>query len=362
MNDRLTSETSNLQSSIDAGSFGNRVQNSSGVGFQGPPPDGAGGIRSGGSSSRVTRTFTPPVIVTGVSNADNPSIYGADKVTFTSGSAINASNDNDEAVIGKSLAEKNNLAVGSTFTAYSKTIKVVGIYDTGNTFSNNGVVMSLRSLQRLSEQSDAITSATVTVNSVDAIDSSVEAIKTQLGTTADVVSSQASAKTATEPLESVKTISTYSVFGAVVAGSVIILLTMMMIVRERRREIGVMKAIGSSNTKTILQFVSEAITLTAMGLIAGLIIGVFAAQPITKVLVTNSTSSSNQQQPGAFPGRRRGIGSNAAIRNIRDVQTTVGPSVIGYGALVALLIAMIGSAAPAYLISKVRPAEVMRAD
>ena len=204
------------------------------------------------------------------------------------------------------------------------------------------------------------------VDSVDNIDAAVSTIETKLGDAADVVSNQESAKNAVEPLESVKNISTYSVFAAVGTGAIIILLTMMMIVRERRREIGVMKAIGSTNGKTMLQFMSEAITLTLLGLIIGLIISVFVAQPITKVLVNNSSSSTSSRQVGlgqAFPGggaRMRGV--PGALRGVQDVKSSVGADVLVYGLGVAFLIAIIGSALPAYLISKVSPAEAMRAE
>lgn len=369
LSDRLTSTDTSLVSAIDAGSLGNRAQSTSGVGFQ-IPPDAVSNFRGGSSTSsgttpEITRTFTPPVTVTGTNNATAAAVYGGDTYSFASGAAINPTQDDNSAVLGKAIADKNSLAVGSTFTAYGQTMNVVGIFDTGNAFANNGVIVSLPALQRLSAQTGAITSATITVNSVDNIDAVVAAIKTELGTKADVVSSQASAKTAVQPLESVKTISTYSVIGAIGAGAVIILLTMMMIVRERRREIGVMKAIGSSNIKTMVQFVSEAITLTVLGLIVGIVIGVFAAQPITKVLVNNSTSTSttSQQTPGAggFGGRSRAVASTA-LQSVRDVQTTVGLDLLGYGFGVALLIAILGSALPAFLLSKVRPAEAMRAE
>lgn len=370
LSDRLTSTNTNLLSSITAGTLGNRAQGNSGVGFEAPPQGVTFPSRTSDSASattQITRTFTPPVTITGVSDTSSASIYGGDSVTYTSGQAFDASKDANVAVVGKAIAEKNSLNVGSSFSAYGENVTVVGIYDTGNTFANNGIIMPLATLQRLSGQTGQITSATVTVDSVDNIDTAVTAIKTSLGTTADVVSNQTTAKTAIEPLQSVKTISTYSLLGALAAGSMIILLTMLMIVRERRREIGVMKAIGSSNAKTMLQFVSEAITLTLLGLVVGVVIGLFASQPVTKVLVNNSTSSSSTTSQQAGPGGLRIIGrpgsaASNTIQSVKNVKASVGLSTIAYGIGIAFIIAIIGSAVPALFISKIRPAEVMRAD
>lgn len=367
LNDRLTTETSNLDSAIEPGTLGNRQAGNSGVGFQGPPPDAMlqeSGTSSSGSTQQITRTFTPPVMVTGTNDVTSTSVFGGDSVAFTSGQALDPSKDEDVAIVGKSLAEKNSLSVGSTFTAYDKTITVVGIYDTGNTFSNAGLIMSLPTLQRLSDQANSVTSATVTVNSIDNIDAVVASIKSALGDSADVVSNQDSAKQAVEPLENVKTISLYSLLGAIVAGAIIILLTMVMIVRERRREIGVMKAIGASNISTVTQFVFEAVTLTILGMIVGLIIGVAAANPITDVLVKNSTDSTSQTVRGPQTGGPRLVRNfgNNSLTNVRNIQANVGLDIIGYGVGAAVIVAIIGSALPAFLISKVRPAEVMRAE
>lgn len=362
LNDRLTTENTNLASAIEPGTFGNRQAGNSGVGFQ--PPQGMNG---GSGQGEITRTFTPPVVVTGTNNVSSASSFGGDSVTFTSGEAFDPTKDEDVAVVGKALAEKNNLSVGSTFTAYDKSIKVMGIYDAGNTFANAGLIMPLATLQRLSDQASAVTSATATIDSVDNLDSVVSAIKAELGDKADVTNNQENAKQTIEPLENVKTISVFSLIGALVAGAVIILLTMMMIVRERRREIGVMKAIGSSNAKTMLQFVCESITLTVLGLTVGLVIGVAGANPVTTVLVNNSTASS-QQTSGQGSGQGgprisgiRGFGNNS-LTNIRNIQASVGWEILVYGAGAALLIAVIGSALPAYFISRVRPSEVMRAE
>jgi putative ABC transport system permease protein len=369
LNDRLTSSTSNLQSAIDAGSLGQRSSGNNGVTFSGPPEVMTNTNDGSGSSPQIARVFTPPVMVTGTNNVTTASIYGGDSITYTSGKALDPTKDENVAVVGKELATKNNLSVGSTFTAYSTTITVVGIYDTGTTFSNAGLVMSLPALQRLSGQSGSVNSATATVDSVDNIDSVVTSITSTLGSSADVVSNQDSAKEAIAPLENVKSISLFSLIGALVAGAVIILLTMTMIVRERRREIGVMKAIGASNLKTMFQFVTESITLTALGLVVGLLIGIAAANPITTMLVKNSSTSTSQTASngpggGSGPVRIRTLGRIGAnsLENAKNIQTSVGWDILAYGVGAALAIAIVGSAVPALLISKIRPAEVMRAE
>ncbi len=380
LNDRLTTDNTNLVSAIDAGSLGRRGANNSGIQFSGGQQREISTTDVQSDTTQPTRTFTPPVTVTGVNSVASSSVYGGSTVSFTSGKAIDPTKDANEAVIGKALATKNNLTVGSTFTAYGTQITVVGIYDAGNEFANAGLIMPLTALQRLSSQAGSVTSATVNVNSIDNMASVTTAVKSALGSTADVVSTEDTAKQAVEPLESVRTISTFSLIGAVAAGSVIILLTMIMIVRERRREIGVYKAIGASNFTIMGQFITEALTLTLLAMIAGVIIGSVAASPVTNTLVSNSTSSSQTTLPE--PGRLsqaggattrtfvrataggpglRGFGNNA-VTNVRNIQTSVGWNILAYGFGAALLIAIIGSAVPAFLISKIRPAEVMRAE
>ncbi|MEO8691295.1 MAG: FtsX-like permease family protein [Candidatus Saccharimonas sp.] len=370
LNDRLTSSTSSLVSAIDAGSFGNRQAGNSGVGFEQSPSSrgGFGGGEGSESGGAVTRTFTPPVVVIGANDVSDPTVYGGDTVNFTSGQALDPTADENVAVVGSTLATKNSLTVGSTFTAYGTSIKVVGIYDTGNTFSNAELMMPLVALQRLSSQASAVTSATVTVDSIDNIDAVTSAIKTSLGSAADVTNSQQNSQRTIAPLENVKSISLVSLIGALIAGSVIILLTMMMIVRERRREIGVMKAIGSSNTRTVLQFISEAVTLTVLGMIVGFAMGIAAANPITNMLVDNSastaattSSTTTRQGFGGAGANFKAIRSNS-ITSIKNIKASVGWDTLGYAVLIALVIAILGSAIPAYLISKIRPAEVMRAE
>jgi len=362
LSDRMTTDQTNLVTAIEAGSLGRRGANNSGIEF-GPPPTQVSGTASGTSTDTAgttTRTFTVPITITGVSDTSTASTFGGSSLTWKSGAAFDATKDENVAVLGTAIATKNNLKVGSTFTAYGATIKVVGIYDAGNTFANNGVFTSLTALQRLSSQTGSVTSATATVDSLDNLASATTAVKAILGTKADVTNAQDVADTTVKPLESVKTVSLFSLIGAVIAGSIIILMTMMMIVRERRREIGVMKAIGSSNIGIMKQFVVEALTLTVLALVVGLGIGVVAATPLTNSLVSSSSTSTQTTQRGGFGGP--GIRSFGATsrQTVKNISASVGVSTLAFGAVAALAIAIVGSAVPAFAISKIKPAEAMR--
>ena len=360
LQDRLTSTDTNLQSSITAGSLGQRFAGNSGQSFT---PRGGDGTPGGGASGGGV-SFTPPVTVLGSTDpTDLSSTMGGGSFKLTSGKVFDSNSTDNVAVLGSALASKNNLKVGSTFTAYSTTITVGGIFDAGNTFANSQLLMPLATLQKLSGQTGDVTSAVLTVDSVSNVSSVTSAAEKALGSSADVTNDAQQAQNTIAPLENIQTISLYSLIGAVIAGAVIILLTMIMIVRERRREIGVIKAIGASNMKVMFQFMTEAITLTILGSIIGIGLGVVAGNPITKLLVNNSTSNSNTAAGLGGGGARAFRGFAGGFRNnLSSIHGAVGWSIILYGLASAVVIAIVGSALASFFIAKVRPAEVMRAE
>ncbi|MEI6267083.1 MAG: FtsX-like permease family protein [bacterium] len=354
VSDRLTTSNSTLVSSIDAGSLGRRNSNNSGETFA-PPAGGEG--RPSDTGTQTTRSFTPPVTLVGTNKpTDLSSTQGGGTFKLTSGKVFDSGSTENVAIVGSNLATKNNLKVGSTFTAYSTTVSVMGIFDAGNAFSNNQVIMPLATVQTLSSQVGQFTSATATVNSISNVDSVTTATTTALGTTADVTNAAAQAQTAIAPLENIQKISMYSLFGAVGAGAVIILLTMVMIVRERRREIGVLKAIGASNIRVVLQFAVESVTFTLLASVVGIGLGIAAANPITSMLVTSSATDTGG------PGRGMGGGFGQLRGALTSVQGVVDWKIVFYGLGVALIIAVIGSVLASFFITKIRPAEVMRAE
>lgn len=358
LSDQLGTTDTNLISSLELGSFGMRQQRFDSSRATAPDT----GSASGAATTRPAPT--PHTLVTGTTNPNSVSTTGGD-LTLTSGVTINGSGSDLVALVGSDLATKNNLAVGNTFTAYGKTVTVKGIFQTGNKFQDSGVIMPLATVQNVTGQASAVTSVVATVDSSDHVDAVVVSLKTVLGDKADITSQAAQASASVASLQSIASLALAGVIGATVAGAVIVLLAMIMIVRERRREIGVIKAIGGSNRKVIGQFVTEALTLTIIGAVVGLGLGVLVSGPMTKSLVTSQDSTAQAAQGGGGtngPARAFRGGLSQIGTNLTQVTASLTPQIFISAVGITLFIAIIGSAVPAWFIARVRPAEVLRTE
>jgi len=306
-----------------------------------------------GSAPKLPANFSTPIDFVGTDNPANAKSINASKLSMVSGKAVDPVKDSNDTMVSSDMANKNNLKVGSTFTAYGNTLTVVGIFDSDTQIGDSSVILSLSAAQRLTKQTDTVTGVTVTADSLENLSSVTSAVKQEMDEKADVTSSQDEASEALAPLKTVKKISSYSLIGSAGAGAIIILLTMIMIVRERKREIGVVKAIGASNLRIVFQFLFEALTLTTLGALVGMGIGLLAGAPVTSTLVSNSTDGVSVSGSGMpIPG----------LDNIGDIQAAVGWPILLYGFAAALLIAAVGSVLAAGLIAKVRPSEVLRSE
>jgi putative ABC transport system permease protein len=373
LSEQLTASDTTLKSPTAAGSLGSQ--------FGGT----AGGNASTGSTGSGTSTSSVPVRVIGTNSPGNALVGGANgggTEKLTSGKAFSSTSKSNVAIIGASLASKNKLAVGSTFTAWKTTITVVGIYNSGSTFADADVLMPLTTVQTLAAASNQVTSATVTVDNINNVASVDKSITKSLGSTADVTSTQATVQSQLAPLNSVKTISTYTLIGAVIGAALILLLSMLMIVRERRREVGVLKALGAPNRSIISQFIAESTTFTVLGAIVGFVGGVAIASPITSALVSanggTTTPASGFVRGGAghFTGGGSGFtpptGTGATgggglhfgglTNTLTQIHTSAGWSTLAFALVAAIVIAAFGSSVAAATIARIRPAQVLRSE
>jgi putative ABC transport system permease protein len=305
---------------------------------------------------------TPPVsgsqqlYFTGSTQPSNPVSIGAATLRIVSGHAISGTTPADVAMVSTAMARKNGLKVGSTFTAYRKTFMVAAIFETDNQSAGNTVVVSLPVLQRLERQPGQVQTAVVTVASLTDLASVTKQIERTLGPEASVVGFTADAEKAADALDDVKSIAVYSLAGAVGVAIVILFLVMVMIVRERKREIGILKAIGGSNGRIMAQFSTEALTFTLLGLAVGAVVGFIAASPVTSALVSNSGVSADTGARGVFGA------PSPFLSHLTDINAQVGWGELRYGLAAAVVVAVLASAAAAWMIGRIRPATVLRSE
>lgn len=326
-----------------------------------PPADSpfAGNAPAGG--------FSVPVLVTGTDSPDNLASFGIEDVEIVSGRTFDASeSDADVAVVGQSLAEANDLAVGDTFDLNDATIEVIGIFSTGTQFGDNSMFMPLDTTRALFDREGEIDSVVVNVDTAANVGSTADAIRLALGEdVADVTTTESTFDAISAPLADAADSSQIGMIAALIASAAIILFSVAIVARQRIREIGILKAVGASNWHVIGQMTFE----TAFIAIGAAIIGALATFPLAQTVANGLVSDSTI--PGAGPGGFRGPGgggivvngggpANAANGLLGDVNVAVSPEVFLYALGIAIGLAVLATIIPAWYVGRVKPAEVLR--
>ena len=197
--------------------------------------------------------FTFPVFVTGTDDPSSLTTIGVTDPEFIAGRTFNEDEaDANVAVLGDSLAEGNGLRVGSTFELNGESIEVIGIFTTGTQFGGNALFLPLKTAQSLFDREGEIDQAIVVANSVDNVEQVADDIRAVLGEDVVDVTTQLSAFDAIAgPISDAKNSSQIGMPAALVASAAVILFSVGLVVRQRVKEIGILKSIGASNWHVI---------------------------------------------------------------------------------------------------------------
>jgi putative ABC transport system permease protein len=85
--------------------------------------------------------------------------------------------------------------------------------------------------------------------------------------------------------------------GTLLAGVIGVSNIMLIIIKERTKEIGIQRAIGATPWRVISQVITESVTLTAMAGSFGLVVGVFLLEMLNKALNSSSGNSEMFKNP-----------------------------------------------------------------
>lgn len=149
------------------------------------------------------------------------------------------------------------------------------------------------------------------------------------------------------PVEKLSKISGVFLLVVLLLGAAVLVLVSVMSMRERKYEVGVLRAMGMKKRNVILSMLTETVVLTAACLIIGLGAGTAAAQPVANVLMQQTA------QNGPLLSEQGEEERNPSV----SIQMTA--SAAGEISLVSLLLADVSSAAGILYITRFEPNRIL---
>lgn len=194
-----------------------------------------------------------------------------------------------EIMIGTDIANFAKLTIGSTMpisgkskqdSRFDEELTVTGIVKTGRS-EDNFIFVDLHDLEELLEESEQaeIVEVSIAVTEIE-LKQYIEKIKNQM-TTVEPHLIKWVTKSESSVLGKLSSLLYLVTFVVLVLTMICVATTMMTVVMERRKEIGLKKAIGANNKSIAKEFLAEGLVLGAIGGIIGAICGLIFAQIIS---------------------------------------------------------------------------------
>ncbi len=360
----------------------------------GPQQQNAG--RAGSSANQNSFTFA------GNTNGASASDFttGAKKLIkgnyFTYDDYKNA---NPVVIIEKNLASDNDLQVGDTVeaqvsgatgTGSTVELKVIGIYETVQTSSSSSSSQSnfnptgntfyapLSVVQKLNATPGYVELGSYYSGSVDDNAALKAAFKKDAAGTSskyELATDLSDYKAIADPLLKARNTSMIGLAGALGACALIILLAMIIIVSGRTRELGILKAIGSTDRQVIAQYAVEVLCICMVAIILAMGATALIGQSMGNWLLPKSTTSTSQQAQNSGPqggpmggpnsnqlyknGSRFNFSASAQKQQAAKLNVVYRGSLFLYGILILVGISLVGMAIPVFWIIRLRPARVL---
>lgn len=299
---------------------------------------------------------------------------------------------NDECLISKEVAELNNLSVGDTVTFKGSTgtssgnlrtmsyeFTISGIYfDATDEYAGAGK----NSLSN--RRNEVLTTTEGVTNALNPGDSGL-GVTTQyflkdpsmlstyeselrdkgLSDYYDVKTDEAGYDKVVGPVEGLRNISISFMIIVLILGSVILILLSSIAIRERKYEIGVLRAMGMKKRKVALGLWAESLIVTTLCLFIGLGAGALISQPVTNTLlagqIENAQAAENAQSIGGqfYYGGMNDSTTDSSLTPIDELDVSVSWNTIIEIIAISLLLASVAGFASVLKITKYEPIKIL---
>ena len=163
-----------------------------------------------------------------------------------------------------------------------------------------------------------------------------------------------------KPVESLKSISAAFLAVILLVGCLILILLSMLGVRERKYEIGVLRAMGMPKVKVAFGLICESVCIMALCLCIGLGIGGLIAQPVSDAIV-NRQVGFMEQHPQADYGDILSStnGMNETPHTPQEVRIVQTPESVAFTFMISLALGLLTNIAGIFYITRYEPVKIL---
>lgn len=296
------------------------------------------------------------------------------------------------AVIDEVLAAGNGLTLGSTFQLRSSVtnelleFEVIGIcrdqelpeadlqFGQGGMFTRtamfggaNTMYMPYTAIQDLTARPGEISSASFFLDDPEHVEAfRSEAAAAGLDTEKYMLwSSDAMFDAMAGPLMKLAGFARTGVVAVIIAGALVICLLMTIVTRERKLEIGLLRALGATRRVVASQLGLETLVIALVGLVLGVMVGGIAAQTVADRLLAREVALVQDTGLGQAFMSRGGLSvfgmpfMTRAAGMPMEIRAMLGPAELITMLGVSLLLALLGSMVAVFWSMKMQPAGIL---
>ncbi len=300
------------------------------------------------------------VVVMGIEPGAGLSIFGGGAGKLKSGELLDKYSAADYVVlVGEGYAKRHNAGIGDKVKLKDSEVTVVGIFSSDTAYGDHGIFVPLGTMQEIFGLDGQFSSIFVDIDSIENAGLVTLRIK-NISESIDVVDKDKPIRSAVEAsLGSAQATGRAGALLSLMVGSAIVFFTMLLVTRERKREIGTLKAIGASNSDILKQFLAETSAIALGAAVLGVFLTYMGGGMIAALLLPDTGGAAEAAQKDM---RNMGVYSSASgiSASIPSSLFAFDFSGIIYAVGIAFLLSTAGMAYPAFKIFGMKPAEALK--
>lgn len=281
--------------------------------------------------------------------------------------------EDNQVLISSDLASYNDLAVGDKIKFGDEnsenmvTLTISGLYQAASSEQmmmgvQNNIFTNYNTVSNFTTEHTNV-SATYTLTSYQVVDEFEQELYDKgLDEMYYVNNNQTLLQQIIGPVESTMSILNNLLIVVFVIGGVILIFINLLILRERKYEIGVLRALGMKSRQVTRGLITEMVIVATIAMLFAIIIGVSFAQPISDTLISNSSISSDPMQVqtmGKGMSMTQPIGANTSSP-VTSIDIQINATVLLVTLAINMVLILITTFVASRFINRQHPNEILR--